>query len=504
VTPCTAPYIPRQFDTNQIPNTLTQNDVVETGGHYREGAVPMGNYIFYGSNLPQYEPTTDEIGTSQKPEKPCPPFNCSPSLYELLQMSFDAVGSTTLNNISGSLLAPPPGHLDVISGPTIVEELGLDSVETCPREVMMRKDSKFRWSMLSAEKGQFDDALEDPAAQISHLSRLEGKVTVAEYNQQEAKRQGEEPTDTWKSGLGPMLESKTSSSLEAADHEIHGTHPGHEQEINIKIEPQPELEVKFLHQTTELATPIMLSAAVLASPPHQKAIHREAKLVVFNLNDSVAMPQIHNDINTILSLSRTSGHNKGNSTFETVPPSSLGLDIGGERGADVTGVTTVDFGISGPLGVCSSEGIIKASGIDCGNAVAPGEDAASDSDSAVNSGISSILGKLERATEPHSLLGPIGVGDDYDDNHGVNNVDSHIKSSDKGVESFEKSGITGGKIEVVSSLSQLDTGSLASQDDLVPFTVDKVMTLVKRIVAAVIHGVRKFISQTCHWRLVWA
>lgn len=178
-------YIPKTLDEGNIRSTLTKNDVIEIGEYYPKDATPMANYIFHGPNLCEYIPSPDEIEPANRSKKLCTPISCSKSLYELLQQSFDANGSATLNG-SGGMFAPPPGHLEAILGSTIVGEFGLDGVdcgastdvETQPREEVVRKDPKFRWSMLSVEDDQFDDPMEVQEMEKAAPAEIKGEDEI--------------------------------------------------------------------------------------------------------------------------------------------------------------------------------------------------------------------------------------------------------------------------------------------------------------------------------------
>ena len=62
--------------------------------------MPNADYIFYGSNLSEFVPSSDELDASNDMKNSCP-INCKPSLYDFMQTSaginesitFDSVGS---------------------------------------------------------------------------------------------------------------------------------------------------------------------------------------------------------------------------------------------------------------------------------------------------------------------------------------------------------------------------------------------------------------------------
>ncbi|KXN89096.1 hypothetical protein AN958_06297 [Leucoagaricus sp. SymC.cos] len=327
------PHIPKFIDPKRIRNTLTKNDVIEIGEHYSAGATPMPDYVFYGSKLPPYVPSLEETNKSNRPEGPCPPFKCTPSLNELLEMSFDAIESTRLNNGSEATFVPPPGHLDAISGFTLVEELGLDddsigdSGVSLPSEGV-RKDSEFRWSMLGDE--EMDDVVDNWDVRATSQDEVKIEARIEFVSQEEADERNSMSIPNAEP-LEPSLEIKQEPRTMR-------------QELILDQECGSTLGLKHRSQGIP-ATPAMSSTTSnLASPPSQKALHREAKLVVVELDDPIADFHIHTDIKA-LALSPSSGLDTKGISFETVTPSSLGLGGGGE--GDDSGVTSIAFDISG-------------------------------------------------------------------------------------------------------------------------------------------------------------
>lgn len=310
-----APHIPKPFDTRHVPSTLVKKDLIEIGANYPEGGTPMLNYIFHGPNLPEYKPSLYEANHTCHEEKFQSPFNYSPSLYDLLQMSFNQIGTTTLNNTPRSMFVPP-NQLHAISGSTVVEEFELGEravidMEVRPGVAVVRKDPKFRWSMLSAEEGQFDDATGPLADEISVFINAEGIVDGSGQIQEGS---GSPPS----SRSGIIVQQLCGDQIES----------------NLKLELEPE---------SEAVTPVTPSAPALTSAPCQKAIHRNAKFAATNTNSIV---KFHTNIDANMSMSSlASGKNKTNFTSESTAPSSLGLELCVEGKSDVTGLTTFDSGI---------------------------------------------------------------------------------------------------------------------------------------------------------------
>ncbi|KAF9449534.1 hypothetical protein P691DRAFT_550958 [Macrolepiota fuliginosa MF-IS2] len=315
-----APYIPKPVDSQHIPNLLNKNDLIEIGGSYPEDQAPLPNYFFSGSNMLDYEPSPDKVDTTEVEEDSSSlPFNCSLSLYALLQASISDIGSATLNNSSGSIFVPPSGQLGLISGPTIAEEFRLgDSpipgggivLEACIRGIVVRKDLKFRWSQLSIGDDQFDDPLA-----MDIINHLESKS---------------KPTSSPEPGSIPSS---------AAPDQRSGN------EVREAVEP-------------EVTTPAMEQGLVLGSPPGQEAIHRVANHGGVNVDDIIAYLShklhIMVDDSFFMPVSPTGGTNRSyqdNSTVETVAASFLELGPDVELGeGDETGLTTFDFGVSASPG----------------------------------------------------------------------------------------------------------------------------------------------------------
>jgi hypothetical protein len=133
--------------------------MIEIGANYPEHATPMLDYFFYGPGFPECDSSSNENNCQYET---CRLFGSSQSMQEMLQTSYDKAGCATSNSMSLSAFVPP-GRLDAISGPTVTELFGLSDYlgnEATPSlEVkIIRKDLNFRWSMLSIEEGQFDDA----------------------------------------------------------------------------------------------------------------------------------------------------------------------------------------------------------------------------------------------------------------------------------------------------------------------------------------------------------
>ena len=375
---------------------LTQDDFIEIGGHYNRGAVPMADYIFYGSNLSEYVPSFDEIDASNESKNRCSLINCSPSLHELLQISIGVSGSTAFNG-SRSAFVPPPRHCELMSESIAVAGFELDAtggmsgavMEIQTREVV-RKDPKFRWSVLSNEEGQFYDAMESremDSIAFTELKAPDGaEIKIKSVREEKKKEQERNLTPNSEPDILSVVENMNVKETDSQIHYDFEEHLGPKQDI-----PQAEQNSQSrpqLNYRPEFATPIIspTTTFTFTSPPRQKSIHRKAKHTVVGLNGSITILT-----NAAFLSAPTSGHNnKGHSPCNTVAPSSLGSVLGGEADDDQTGVTTLDSSITQLLEVSS-----------CGGSSAKSDTAFPVDDASYGggrqdgfSGISSILGGL--------------------------------------------------------------------------------------------------------------
>lgn len=468
-----APYIPQPFDTKNMPNTLTKRDLIEIGPKYPENRAPMPNYFFYGSNMPNYEPSIDEVDTMSPEEDGFYfPFDRSPSLHALLETSFSQIGSVTLN-YSGSVFVPPFDKDNSICGPTIVEEPELDRAlfGREARDCQVVKGSGFRWSMLSVKEGHFEDiiGLKDPRTPASVGNGAETPID-----------QGQSPVST----LNPKPKSTSESKSEITSTSSSMIIPlQHEEE-------RPKLE-------SEVVTPIVDQAPVLTSPPRQKVIHRVAKLAMIKV-DSIIGFHTPGDATMLLApTTAANNNNRSSSTAETIAPSSLGLGSGVEGEGEETDATTVDFGVSESLGTGSNQGPGKgsgdASGIDSRGAPAS-EDALGH-----DSGSFSVLGKLDVDKPLPSL--PVGYNDNDsnpDGDNGNDNADANVKVDTEDKDSINLGESTAEVISVLETTTDraIDERSLNLYERLMNETI----TLLSKITRVVVEGIKKFWSKACGWK----
>ena len=320
--------------------------------------MPNADYIFYGSNLSEFVPSSDELDASNDMKNSCP-INCKPSLYDFMQTSaginesitFDSVGSVFVSRsrdpelMSESMEGFESNVVGDMSG-------AVAEIRSCE---VVRKDLKFRWSILSNESGVASVAVERRGMSFvafTEFKALNEAEIKAESDREGKKKEQEQDLD---------LNSKpdTLSVVEIIEETDSRTGHGSEEQLETKqdtlqveqfIQPRPQSNYR-----PEFTTPLISPTTTFSSPPCQKAIHRKEKLRIVGLSGSIT--KVHVLTNVALLSPLKSGHdNQGNSSCETIAPSSLGFWHGGDLDDNQTGVTTLDSSIT-PLEVSSCDGL---------------------------------------------------------------------------------------------------------------------------------------------------
>ena len=314
--------------------------------------MPNADYIFYGSNLSEF---SDELDASNELKNPCP-INCKPSLYDFMQTSAGINESITFDSV-GSVFVSRSRDPELMSESmegfksNVVGDMSGAVVEIRSCEVV-RKDLKFRWSILSIESGVASVAVERRGMSFVAFTEFNNKAEIKVESNRERKEKEQEQN--------PDLNSKpdTLSVVEIIEETDSRTGHGSEEQLETK---QDILQVEQFIQSRpqsnyrpEFTTPLISPTTTFSSPPCQKAIYRKEKLRMVGLSGSIT--KFHVLTNVALLSPLKSGHNnQGNSSCETIAPSSLGFWHGGDPDDNQTGVTTLDSSIAPLLEVSSCE-----------------------------------------------------------------------------------------------------------------------------------------------------
>ena len=314
--------------------------------------MPNADYIFYGSNLSEF---SDELDASNELKNPCP-INCKPSLYDFMQTSAGINESITFDSV-GSVFVSRSRDPELMSESmegfksNVVGDMSGAVVEIRSCEVV-RKDLKFRWSILSIESGVASVAVERRGMSFVAFTEFNNKAEIKVESDRERKEKEQEQD--------PDLNSKpdTLSVVEIIEETDSRTGHGSEEQLETK---QDILQVEQFIQSRpqsnyrpEFTTPLISPTTTFSSPPCQKAIYRKEKLRMVGLSGSIT--KFHVLTNVALLSPLKSGHNnQGNSSCETIAPSSLGFWHGGDPDDNQTGVTTLDSSIAPLLEVSSCE-----------------------------------------------------------------------------------------------------------------------------------------------------
>ena len=342
-----APYLPRPFDATDIRSTLTQNDVIEIGEHYDRGAVPNADYIFYGSNLSEFVPSFDGIDANNELK--------NPSLYDSMQNSAGINERSITFDSTGRVFVSRSRDPELMSESmegfesNVVGDMSSAVVETRTCEVV-RKDLKFRWSILSNESGVASSAVKSRAT--SFVAFTEFKALDEAEIKVESDREGKEK------GQEQNLDSKSKPDTLSVVEIIEETETGHgpldtKQDI-LQAEQHIQSRLQSNYQL-EFTTPLISPTTTFSSPPCQKVIHCKGKLRMIGLSGSIT--KFHVLTNVALLSPLKSGHNnQGSSSCETAAPSSLGFWHGGEPDDNQTSATTLDSSIAPLLEVSLCDG----------------------------------------------------------------------------------------------------------------------------------------------------
>jgi len=314
--------------------------------------MPNADYIFYGSNLSEF---SDELDASNELKNPCP-INCKPSLYDFMQTSAGINESITFDSV-GSVFVSRSRDPELMSESmegfksNVVGDMSGAVVEIRSCEVV-RKDLKFRWSILSIESGVASVAVERRGMSFVAFTEFNNKAEIKVESNRERKEKEQEQN--------PDLNSKpdTLSVVEIIEETDSRTGHGSEEQLETK---QDILQVEQFIQSRpqsnyrpEFTTPLISPTTTFSSPPCQKVIYRKEKLRMVGLSGSIT--KFHVLTNVALLSPLKSGHNnQGNSSCETIAPSSLGFWHGGDPDDNQTGVTTLDSSIAPLLEVSSCE-----------------------------------------------------------------------------------------------------------------------------------------------------
>ena len=317
--------------------------------------MPNADYIFYGSNLSEFVPFSDELDASNELKNPCL-INCKPSLYDFMQTSAGINESITFDSV-GSVFVSRSRDPELMSESmegfesNVVGDMSGAVVEIRSCEVV-RKDLKFRWSILSIESGVASVAVERRGMSFVAFTEFNNEAEIKVKSGRERKEKEQEQD--------PDLNSKpdTLSVVEIIEETDSRTGHGSEEQLETK---QDILQVEQFIQSRpqsnyrpEFTTPLISPTTTFSSPPCQKAIYRKEKLRMVGLSDSIT--KFHVLTNVALLSPLKSGHNnQGNSSCETIAPSSLGFWHGGDPDDNQTGVTTLDSSIAPLLEVSSCE-----------------------------------------------------------------------------------------------------------------------------------------------------
>jgi hypothetical protein len=282
--------------------------MIEIGANYSEHATPMLNYFFYGPNFPEYASSSDESDRTFRGYETCPPFKCNQSMLELLQIFYGKAEGVTFNSMPLSMFVPPV-RLDAISGPTITESFGL--IDCLANEAtpligveVIGKDPTFRWSMLSIEEGQFDDA--------------------------------------------PDSETRVSFDARSVDNGFDKVQSSNSKIIILQSREQSGHDLKV---GSVAVTPLIPFIPTFTTPSCRKVFRPDFK---FAINFS----GLASEINTYTDLPMLSPMSRKGSSQTTAPPSLLGLGPFVEGESDMTGITSVVH-LGSPFGVDTSEILVS-------------------------------------------------------------------------------------------------------------------------------------------------
>jgi len=316
--------------------------------------MPNADYIFYGSNLSEFVRSSDETDASNELKNPCL-SNCKPSLYDFMQTSaginesimFDSVGSVFVSRSRNPELMSE--SMEGFESNVVGDMSGAVGIRSCE---VVRKDLKFRWSILSNESSVASVAVERRG--MSFVAFTEFKALNEAEIKAESDREGKEKEQD----LDLNSKPDTLSVVEIIEETDSRTGHGSEEQLETKqdilqveqfIQPRPQSNYR-----PEFTTPLISPTTTFSSPPCQKAIRRKEKLRIAGLSGSIT--KIHVLTNLALLSPLKSGHNnQGNSSCETIAPSSLGFWHGGDLDDNQTGVTTLDSSIA-PLEISSCDG----------------------------------------------------------------------------------------------------------------------------------------------------
>jgi len=311
--------------------------------------------MFYGSNLSEFVPSFDGVNANNDLKNPYP-IHCKPSLYDSLQTSAGINGSITFNSV-GSVFIPRSRDPKLVSEWTegfesnVVGDMSSIVMEIRTCEVV-RKDPKFRWSILSNESGVASVAVESRG--MSFAAFTEFKILYEVEIKVESDGEGKEKER--EQNLDSNSKLDTLSAVEIIEETDSRTGHGSEEQRETKQDIlQAEKHVQSRPQSNyrpKFTTPVISPTTTFSSSPCQKAIHRKEKLRMVDLSGSIT--KFHALTNVALLSPFKSGHS--NPSCETVAPSSLGFWHGGDPDDNQTGVTTLDSSIAPLLEVSLCDG----------------------------------------------------------------------------------------------------------------------------------------------------
>jgi len=469
-----APYLPRPFDATNIRSTLTQNDVIEIGRHYDQGAVPNADYIFYGSNLSEIVLSFNGTNANNELKNPysnsTAKINCQPSLYHFLQTSAGANESTTLNSF-GSVFIPRSRHPELTSELMECFESNIvGDMSTCEA---VRKDPKFRWSILSNGSDVTSVAAESRG--MSLVAFMELKALDEAGIKVESDREGKEKEQEQNRDSNPKPDTLSAVEItEKIDSRAgHGSREQLETEQDILQAEQHSQSGPQSNYRPEFTTSVIPPTTIFSSPPCQKAIHRKGKLRIVGLSGSITKFHVLTDAALLSPLK--SGHN--NSSCETVAPSSLGFWHGGEPDDNQTGMTTLDSSIAPLLEVSSCDGL------------------SANSETAFSVGDTYSDGRQDDSLDTSSILGELYIKKPFtflEGNKDIHGKDNEIKSIDKIVSAAgDMTTIDIGATEVDNSLATVHESLCASAG-----IVDNAFALIRKVTQLLSNCVKIIFSST--------